>query len=130
MRTGQPPTSELHEHCRQLHSSHLWLDVAMCWTVVVPDSGRAFSLDQIAARLGGDTPHQLHEPALPRTVMLPYDTGYPVLVDWCGPATMLLEQDYLGSTPEVASSDVIPASRSRYPARRMICNRKQAHMPT
>ncbi|RBQ15798.1 hypothetical protein DP939_32795 [Spongiactinospora rosea] len=75
--------------------------MAMCWTVVVPDSGRAFSLDQIAARLAGDTPHQLHEPALPGAVMLPYDTDRPVLVDRCGPTTMLLEQDHLGSTPAV-----------------------------
>ncbi|WP_406311909.1 hypothetical protein OHA77_24875 [Streptosporangium sp. NBC_01639] len=33
--------------------------------------------------------------------MLPYDEDYPVLVDWCGSAAMLLEIDYLGSSPAV-----------------------------
>jgi hypothetical protein len=71
----------LREHYRQLRSSHLWLDVAMCWTVVVPDSGQAFPLDELAARLSGDAPHQLREPALPDALGLPYVTDNPVFVD-------------------------------------------------
>jgi hypothetical protein len=73
----------------------------MCWTVVTPDSGKAFTLDQIAARLGGDTPHQHHEAAPLSAVMLRSDDDYPVLVDWCGSAAMLLESDHLGSSPAV-----------------------------
>ncbi|GAA2417380.1 DUF6461 domain-containing protein [Nonomuraea africana] len=101
MNTGQPPTADLREHYRQLRSSQPWLDVAMCWTVVVPDSGQTLPLNQLAARLSGAAPHRLHEPALPRAVMLPYDTDNPVFADWCGSAAMLVEGDYLGSTPAV-----------------------------
>ncbi|MEU6786500.1 hypothetical protein ABZ912_45520 [Nonomuraea angiospora] len=65
MDTGKPPTAGLRAHYRQLRSSHHWLNVAMCWTAVVPDSGEAFTLDEIAVRLGGAAPYQLHEPADP-----------------------------------------------------------------
>ncbi|MEV0597274.1 DUF6461 domain-containing protein [Nonomuraea cavernae] len=101
MNTRQPPTADPREHYRQFLSTHLWLDVAMCWTVVVPDSGQAFPLNQLAARLSGDAPHQLHEPALPDTLGLPYDTDYPVFIDWCRSTVMFVEGDYLGSMPAV-----------------------------
>lgn len=54
MNLVHPPTADLHEHYRQLRSTHPWLDVSMCWTVVVPDDGQALPLNQLAARLGGD----------------------------------------------------------------------------
>ncbi|WP_125634673.1 DUF6461 domain-containing protein [Nonomuraea sp. WAC 01424] len=101
MNIGQPPTVGLREHYRQLRSSQPWLDVAMCWTVVVPDSGQALPLHQLAARLSGDAPYRLFEPAPPKAVLLPYDTDLPVSVDWCGAAAMLVEDDFLGSTPAV-----------------------------
>ncbi|WP_240196874.1 DUF6461 domain-containing protein [Nonomuraea lactucae] len=101
MNSGQPPTADLREHYRQLRSTQPWLDMAMCWTVVVADNGQTFALNQLAARLSGDAPHQLHEPALPDALGLPYDIDNPVFVDWCGSAAMLVEGDYLGSTPAV-----------------------------
>ncbi|MGP4102071.1 DUF6461 domain-containing protein [Nonomuraea sp. KM90] len=101
MNTGKPPITGLREHYRHLRTSHPWLDEAMCWTVVVPDSGRAFNLDEIAVRLSGGTPYQLHEPASFTAAGPPTEDAYPVLVDWCGTAAMLLEIDYLGSVPSV-----------------------------
>lgn len=99
--TGQPPTADLREHYRRLIHDRLWLAEAMCWTVVVPHNGTALTLNQIAARLSGDAPHQLHV-AAPFSAIVPFDgDAYPVLVDWCGPATVLFELDYLGSSPAV-----------------------------
>ncbi|MET9245510.1 DUF6461 domain-containing protein [Nonomuraea sp. NPDC003709] len=101
MDTGKPPTAGLRAHYRRLRSSHPWLDVAMCWTVVVPDSGEAFTLDEIAVRLGGTTPYRLHESAPFSAVVPPTGDAYPLLVDWCGPAAVLFESDYLGASPAV-----------------------------
>ncbi|MGN9786838.1 DUF6461 domain-containing protein [Nonomuraea sp. ZG12] len=101
MNPGEPPTTGLREHYRQLRSSHPWLDEATCWTVVVPDSGHAFNLDEIAARLGGGAPYQLHEPASFQAAGPVSGDAYPVFVDWCGSAAMLWEMDYLGSVPSV-----------------------------
>ncbi|MEU1388162.1 MULTISPECIES: hypothetical protein [unclassified Nonomuraea] len=48
MNPVHPPTADLHEHYRQLRSTRPWLDVSMCWTVVVPDDGQALPLGQLA----------------------------------------------------------------------------------
>lgn len=63
LNTVQPATADLRAHYRRLMNSTRWLGVGMCWTAVVPGDGRALTLDQVAARLAGNTPHQLHEPA-------------------------------------------------------------------
>jgi hypothetical protein len=98
---GQLSSADLREHYRQLRRSQPWLGVAMCWTVVVPDNGRTLTLEEVAVRLGGDTSHQLHEPASVSTIGPFAGDAYPVLIDWCGSATVLFEIDYLGSSPAV-----------------------------
>ncbi|WP_147269114.1 hypothetical protein [Sphaerisporangium album] len=106
MNTGEPPTGDLREHYRQLRRSQSWLDVAMCWTVVVPDSGKALNLNQIATRLSGDTPHQLHDPA-PLSAIVPYDgEPYPVLVDWYDSAAILFELTTSDPVPPYSSDSV------------------------
>ncbi|MEU8402850.1 DUF6461 domain-containing protein [Nonomuraea sp. NPDC048892] len=101
MNTGQPPTDDLREHYRRLISSTQWLSVGMCWTVMVPDGGRAFTLDQVAARLAGNTPYQVHEPASLDAIGPPERDAYPILVDQCSSTTVLFEWDYLGANPAV-----------------------------
>nr|WP_260407838.1 DUF6461 domain-containing protein [Planomonospora venezuelensis] len=73
----------------------------MCWTAVVPDDGRALTLDEVAARLAGNTPYRLHEPTPLDAVGPPERDAYPVLVDWYGATTVLFEWDYLGTEPVV-----------------------------
>ncbi|MGV9324095.1 DUF6461 domain-containing protein [Streptosporangium sandarakinum] len=102
MNTGQPPTADLCEYYRRLRSSRQWPGAAgMCWTVVVPDDGRALTLDQVAARLAGNTPYQLHAPAPLDAIGPPEQDAYPVFVDWYGSTTVLFEWDYLGTEPVV-----------------------------
>lgn len=81
MNIGQPPTAERREHYRQLIGTR-GLGVAMCWTVIVPDARATLSIEEIAARLSGDSPHRLH-PAVPFGDLWQFlDSGdYPVLVD-------------------------------------------------
>ncbi|WP_031161692.1 DUF6461 domain-containing protein [Streptosporangium roseum] len=101
MNTGQPPTADLREYYRRLMNSTQWLDVGMCWTAVVPDDGRALTLDQVAVRLAGNTPYRLHEPAPLKAIGPPEQDAYPVLIDWYGSTTVLFEWDYLGTSPTV-----------------------------
>jgi hypothetical protein len=98
---GHPPTADLREHYRQLMNSTQWLGVGMCWTVVVPDDGQALTLDQVAARLAGNTPYRLHKPATLDAVGPPERDAYPLFVDRFGSATVLFEWDYLGASPAV-----------------------------
>ncbi|MEU4834026.1 DUF6461 domain-containing protein [Streptosporangium sp. NPDC023615] len=101
MNTEQPPPADLREYYRRLMNSRQWLGVSMCWTVVVPEDGRALTLDQAAARLAGNTPYRLHEPASFEAVGPPERDAYPVFVDRCGPTTVLFEWDSLGTEPVV-----------------------------
>ncbi|MFD8532508.1 DUF6461 domain-containing protein [Streptosporangium canum] len=101
MNTGQPPTADLREHYRRLMNSTQWLDMGMCWTAVVPDDGRALTLDQVAARLAGNTRYRLHEPAPLDAIGPPERDAYPVFVDRCGSTTVLFEWGYLGTSPAV-----------------------------
>ncbi|MFI9592599.1 hypothetical protein [Nonomuraea sp. NPDC052265] len=101
MNTGRPPTTDLREHYRRLRDSTQWLDVGMCWTVVVPDDGRAFTLDQVATRLAGTARYRLHEPATLDAIGPPEHDAYPVLVGRFGSATVLFEWDRLGTDPAV-----------------------------
>ncbi|MGW3347163.1 hypothetical protein ACWDA3_28010 [Nonomuraea rubra] len=101
MNTVQPPTADLRAHYRRLMNSTRWLGVGMCWTAVVPGDGRALTLDQVAARLAGNTPHQLHEPATLDAVGPPERDTYPVFADRVGSATVLFEWDHLGASPAV-----------------------------
>ncbi|GIH26335.1 hypothetical protein Aph01nite_46450 [Acrocarpospora phusangensis] len=101
MTTGQLSSADLHDYYRQLRRSQRWLGVAVCWTVVVPDNGRTLTLEEVAARLSGDAPHQLHEPA-PVSAIGPFASDEsPVIIDWSGSATTLFELDFLGSVPAV-----------------------------
>ncbi len=68
---------------------------------MVPDDGRALTLDQVAVRLAGNTPYRLHEPALIEAVGPPERDAYPVFVDRCGSTTVLFEWDHLGTSPAV-----------------------------
>ncbi|WP_084957040.1 DUF6461 domain-containing protein [Thermoactinospora rubra] len=101
MNAEQPRTVDLREHYRQLIRTRA-LDVAMCWTVVVPDNGTALSLDQITARLSGDASHRLHAAASLGDLWHFLNGGdYPVLIDWYDSATVIFEYDYLGASPAV-----------------------------
>ncbi|MEU7858709.1 DUF6461 domain-containing protein [Nonomuraea sp. NPDC049141] len=100
MDAGQPTTTNLREHYGHLARSR-GLDVAMCWTVVIPHNAKPLNLQQIATRLGGDTPGRLHPPA-PLSALVPFASdAYPVLIDQHGSTIALWEYDYLGATPAV-----------------------------
>ncbi|GAA3078805.1 DUF6461 domain-containing protein [Streptosporangium carneum] len=101
MNTGQPPTADLREHYQRLISNTQWLSAGMCWTAIVADNGRALTLDQVTARLAGNTPYQLHEPAPLDAIAPPERDAYPVLVDQCGSTTVLFEWGCLGTSPAV-----------------------------
>ncbi|MGN9786640.1 DUF6461 domain-containing protein [Nonomuraea sp. ZG12] len=101
MNTERLPIVDLRERYRQLMNSTQWPGVGMCWTVVVPDDGRALTLDQVAARLAGDTSYRLYEPAPLGAIGPPKRDAYPVLVDRYGSTTVLFEWDYLGASPAV-----------------------------
>ncbi|MEV4577113.1 DUF6461 domain-containing protein [Nonomuraea jabiensis] len=101
MNTGQPPTADLREHYRRLMNSTQWLGVGMCWTAVVPDDGQAHTLDQVAARLAGNPPYRLHEPAPLSAIRPPERDAYPVLLDRCGSTTLLFEWGHLGASRAV-----------------------------
>jgi hypothetical protein len=73
--------ADLREQYRRLMSSTQWLSAGMCWTAIVPDQGRAITPDQIAARLAGNAPYQLHEPAPLDAIGPPERDAYPVLID-------------------------------------------------
>lgn len=71
----------------------------MCWTVLVPEDGTApFTLEEIAARLSGGTPHELHAAAPLSAIVSSPGDAYPVVVDRSGSAIGLFEYDYLGSS--------------------------------
>ncbi|MEO3873678.1 DUF6461 domain-containing protein [Nonomuraea sp. B12E4] len=101
MNTGRPPAADLREHYRKLMNSTRWLGIGMCWTAVVPDDGRALTLDQVAARLAGNTPYRLHEPATLDAIGPPEHDAYPLFVGGFGSTTVLFEWDYIGASPNV-----------------------------
>lgn len=91
MSAGQLSIADLHEHYQRLRSGLQWLGVGMCWTVVVPDGGRVLTADQVAARIAGNTPFELHEPATLDALGPPEADAYPVLIDQHGSTTVLFE---------------------------------------
>lgn len=99
--TGQPSIADQREHYRRLLGTR-GLNVALCWTVIVPDAGTTLSIEEIAARLSGNTSHRLH-PALPFNDLWQFlhAGDYPVLIDWFDSAAAIIEYDYLGSSPAV-----------------------------
>ncbi|MFI7466836.1 DUF6461 domain-containing protein [Nonomuraea sp. NPDC049646] len=101
MDTGQPPTDDLREYYRGLMNRTRWLSNGMCWTAVIPDDGRELTLDQVAARLAGNTPYRLHEPASLDAVGPPERDAYLVFVGEFGSATALFEWGHLGTSPAV-----------------------------
>ncbi|NRQ36385.1 hypothetical protein HII36_31795 [Nonomuraea sp. NN258] len=88
MNAGQPTTADLRESYAEVSYVH---QTGLGWTAVVPDDGRPLTLEQIAARLAGDAPYEIHEPAPLSAVVPPDFDAYPVLVGWYGATTVLFE---------------------------------------
>ncbi|GLX10839.1 DUF6461 domain-containing protein [Microbispora sp. NBRC 16548] len=101
MNDDRPAPAEIFSHYLKLLRDEPWLEVAMCWTVVVPHDHRPFPVADAGARVSGGTRHEAHEAA--PLEALPYDHGvHPMLVEPVGSAVMLFENNgFLGSLPEV-----------------------------
>ncbi|MET8052276.1 DUF6461 domain-containing protein [Streptosporangium sp. NPDC005286] len=106
MDDGRPAADEVYKHYRRLVGEPVppALDVALCWTVVVPNVGAApLTVEDIGTRLSGGTGHEVHEAAGLDVVDLPdYRLNPPpVAVDRAGSAIVLYGLDYLGVPPAV-----------------------------
>ncbi|OPG11400.1 DUF6461 domain-containing protein [Microbispora sp. GKU 823] len=101
MNDDRPAFAEIFSHYRKLLREEPWLEVAMCWTVVVPHDHRPFSVADIGFRVSGGTRHEVHEAA--PLEALPYDDGvHPMTVEPAASAVMMFENNgFLGSLPEV-----------------------------
>lgn len=101
MNTGPPSIADLREHYRGFIKTR-GLNVAMCWTVIVPEAGTELSLEQVAARLSGGTSHRVRNTMRFGELWdLLFAGEYPVLVDWFDSVAVVIEYDYLGSSPAV-----------------------------
>ncbi|MCA2179551.1 hypothetical protein LDL08_25510 [Nonomuraea glycinis] len=100
MDVRRPSADEVYGRYRRLVSDPE-LDVAMCWTVVVPGDGAdSLTLYEVSARLGGGTGHELHGSAKPNIVNLPLPHPGPRgVMDRSGAAVVLYGLDHLGSSP-------------------------------
>ncbi|WP_449064528.1 hypothetical protein [Planomonospora algeriensis] len=95
----------MYEHYRRLVGEPVSpaLDVALCWTVVVPNAGAPLTVEDIGTRLSGGTAYEVHEAAGLDVVDLPdYRLDPPpVAVDRSGPAIVVYRLDQLGAQPAV-----------------------------
>ncbi|WP_433257833.1 hypothetical protein ACQPYK_21635 [Streptosporangium sp. CA-135522] len=87
---GRFSADEVYEHYRRLVREPE-LDVALSWTVVLPDDGvDPLTLQEVSTRLGGGTSYELHQTARPHIVNLPLPLPGPcAVVDQLGTATVL-----------------------------------------
>lgn len=61
MNDDRPAPAEIFSHYLKLLRDEPWLEVAMCWTVVVPHDHRPFPVADAGARVSGGTRHEAHE---------------------------------------------------------------------
>jgi hypothetical protein len=91
MSDERPAGTDMYRYYRRLLKGH-WLETGICWTVVVPNDGKPFTLAEIGERVSGGVSHEIHEAA--RFVDdYSFEPALTMLVGHSGPATTLFEHN-------------------------------------